>query len=170
MGTSVRVAIVCVGLGVAGGGVLVHALDARRVPSPSKNLEAQPEPPPVVREVMAVPTSVKWSPEDRESLRALIRDEVRAARAHEPQPDPGASAAPKDALSALAPEAVDAYDRARSRIADAIQRQSWSEADRAKFREDAASLPQDVTMDLTKQLIVAVNTGKVHYEARGPLF
>jgi hypothetical protein len=107
--------------------------------------------------------------DDRTALRALVREELQAARTSDPHGVPSAEPSDRSA-PVVPPAALPAFDQARSRIDGAVQRGTWTLDDRDRLREEFGLLPADVRMIVVRPLIVAVNDSRVHFEGHGPLF
>jgi hypothetical protein len=121
-------------------------------------------PPPPATVVVTGPT--RLSDADRDALRGLIREELRAARVTADAG--GASPEPEATDRAVSNQDVKAYDQARATVDEAIARGSWTEADRAQLRVQLASLPTPMREELLGPLFVSINTHKVRFDGHGP--
>jgi hypothetical protein len=134
---------------VCGGGALVYAPNGGKsaAPAPSAQAVAEPSPPPALPPIVAVSATARLGDEDREALRALIREELRAGRAEAAAGGPAgpatsaSAAASQSVLASLPPESAAAYQRAQTLVDDGIARGTWSEADRAGLQAELAPLP-----------------------------
>jgi hypothetical protein len=149
---------------------------ASRAPLPQKQTSVPPTAeaataPPAPQIVFSSVTT-RLGADERESLRALIREELRTRPTAEVQPgaDTGNPADPGTARDRLALNVRPVYDEATAIVDESVRTRTWTEADRQRLRERSAELPADARMAILAPLITAVNAGEVHFEGRGPLF
>jgi hypothetical protein len=172
---SVRIGIVCAVLGATAGIAAGRALGgpSRRASGPPPAVAASPPP------GVDSPLTARLDDGDRAALRAMIREELSAARpGAAPAAPPAAVAAaatpsaPKD-VAPPAPESprqIRAFDAAHAAIDEGLSRGTWTARDRDRLRADLATLPTETRLELEHPLIVAVNERRVQFEGRGPLF
>ena len=155
-------------LGLAAGVGLTRSSSTR--PEPRERVSrAADAPPPSMTAATSAPavTVAPLSEPDKAALRAMIREELAAAR-----PPPVESHEPSPAATLERPISNDdlkAYDQVRAIVADGLHRGSWTEEDRAHARRTLGSLPPEMRLELVGPLIVAVNQQKVRFEGTGPL-
>jgi hypothetical protein len=116
------------------------------------------------------PTTARLADEDREALRALVREELAALR---PAKDSSSADRAEDRQTPEPPIAGDqirAYDALRAKVDDSIARGVWTAEDRVQARAARASLSPRQFVETVRPLTVAVNLGKVRFEGPGPLF
>jgi hypothetical protein len=174
---SARVAMmgaVCLAAGVVAGTLFSSARrHSRETPEAApQNAGRVPasDPPPVQAPALTVAT--RLSEADKGALRDLVREELAAERARVAGArDAGRAAAEPDSTEVpISAANVKSFDEARSVIDEGLSRHVWTEADRAHIRQAVARLPPEMRMELIRPLIVAVNSGKVRFDGRGPLF
>jgi hypothetical protein len=160
---------VVVGLVAGVVGTRASATPGRTASTPAlacSELAGQPHAEPV-----AGPLTARLADEDRAALRALMREELAAARAPgEPRAPAGRAESPPPDDRPLTNDEIKAYDRVRAMTDDRIARGEWTEKDRATARVAMATIPPDQRIELMQPLMIAVNTGKVRFDGRGPLF
>jgi hypothetical protein len=160
----VVVGVVCAVVGVGAGVALTRTWTPPHPPPAPAAATA-----PAARDVLLVgPATARLDELDKQELRAVIREELAAQRAASAARS--ADAAVPNPESHMSSESMRAYDDARVAVDDAIARGTWTERDRSGLRASMAQLPADSRLDLVRPLIVAVNSGKVHFDGRGPLF
>jgi hypothetical protein len=123
--------------------------------------------------IVLQPTTATLGSDDKAALRALVRDEVRAALSARAVAAAAPSASTGDVQSmidALGPELRVHYDSGRQIVDDGISRKRWTEQDRAHLRKDIGGLDAPIALSIVDPLILAVNRGEVRFEGEGPLF
>ena len=119
--------------------------------------------------VVLSPLTARLGEDDKEALRSLIREELRAAQASASTGEAGTR--DPETLAKELPEAeLASYSRAHSMVEQALHGRSWREADREELRPLLAGLPQELFQQIVLPLIAAANKGEVHWDGRGPLF
>jgi hypothetical protein len=98
----------------------------------------------------------------------MIREELRAALA---APDGGSRTEPSSPENSenevMSDDAIRAYDQARATIDDALARGSWTDDDRAQFRDRIALLPKERRLELMQAVVLAVNEKKFQFVGHG---
>jgi hypothetical protein len=165
---AVLVGAPCIVLGVAGGIAFSRAPASPR--SSSHPAQAPEDPSPERTRIVAVgPSTARLDDDEKMALRALIREEFAAQKAAaEARGDAGSGDPPLD--HAISGEQLKSYDHARTLVDDGLARGVWTEDDRAQLRDTIAGLPTEQRFEILRPLVVAVNSRKVHFEGRGPLF
>jgi hypothetical protein len=158
------IALPCVVVGTAFGYWAGHVPAARRSPPPG---ESASEPAGEPRNVVVVgPSTARLADEDRSAMRALVREELAAAK---PRADaPRADRDPTSAEPPLTDAQLQAFDRARATVDSGIAHGTWTSENRAQLRMTMAQLPVERTLEIVRPLVIAVNEGKVHWEGHGP--
>jgi hypothetical protein len=155
-------------LGIGGGFLVSRAVSARPAPAATLSRGADEATGESRNVVVVGSATAHLADEDRLALRALVRDELAAARAkNEPKqtvPDPKPADAP------LSDAQIHAYDGARALVDDGIAHRAWTSEDRVHLRAAVASLPAERAVEVLRPLIVAVNQGQVRWDGPGPLF
>lgn len=176
MGSTRRLVIT---IGIAGpvlGGAAVAGLMQLFGPSKDASASRRAAPsPPGLPGSAAAPTAVAPAApaptaETPAGLEALLRAAVTA-----PSPDPSSSASsdsapPREDEAALSPDAMRAYERARTLVDQGVANGTWTQDDRQELRGDLLMLSTERRIELERPLIVAVNEGRVHFRGHGPLF
>jgi hypothetical protein len=169
-----KVAVICSLAGVIAGAAAMKAFGTSAQPHPrllAPQVEEhfrEPQPP---VELVVRPTTATLGEDEKRALRALVRDELRAALASGAMADAGQPASsPTDALASLSPNGMKTYDKAKDIIDTAIRHGSWTSEDRDQLREKLSTLPPDVYLEVVSPLVAAVNRREVRFEGRGPLF
>jgi hypothetical protein len=154
-------------LGLGGGAALSRALTSQA--TSQRHADDGASTPPVPRDVYVVgPSTARLGDDDKAALRALLREELAAQ--HLAAARDTASAPPEESpMANLSHEQLKSYDEARSAVDDAIARGVWTSDSRADLRGTTASLPAQARVEIAQPLVVAVNSGKVHFEGHGPL-
>jgi hypothetical protein len=118
---------------------------------------------------VAGPSTARLADDEREALRALIREEFAAQKAAAEARGDGRKAdpAPDHAMSG---EQLKSYDQGRALVDDRLATGRWSEEDRAQLRATVGALPTEERLEVVRPLVVAVNAGKVRFDGHGPLF
>jgi hypothetical protein len=117
------------------------------------------------------------SRDDKEEIRTLIREELRAIAAEQQQrgaapesPAPSEESKQADLMAALTAQQLAHYDQSKNLIAAGLARGTWTQADRDQLHERFNDVPGDLRMELVRPLIVAANRGKLKFEGVGPIF
>ena len=138
------------------------------VASPSPTLQSNPLPA-VPRAVVLGPVTTQLGEDDKETLRRLIRDELKSGQAVAPareEPPRDLDGVVKD----LPPEQLTSYRRAQQLVDEAANSKVWREDDKRQLRSSLVGLPQPLHEHVVLALINAVNEGQIHFEGNGPLF
>ena len=158
-------------LGVVIGAIRSHGVVAvGQVGAPTATLEtdlSRPAPiafrPPVTGLTVA----------DRIALRDMVREEVRAARTTVDSQNadaPSRSTDPTEAVEQLTDDSRRAYEKARSLVADSIERGLWTVENRDHLRDSLVQLPEELRLAVIQPLVVAFNSDKVRFQGSGPVF
>jgi hypothetical protein len=143
--------------------------------APSMPQAVPPQPPTVI----VAPASPRGASTDVEAIRAVVRQELRAAAVPPPQavPAPAAAVAPPPekkeetpAEETAAPTRSLEYDNAQRLVEDGLSRRTWSPEDRSKLQLLMPKLSAAERDLLTRKLIVAANRGELKVDVNGPLF
>jgi hypothetical protein len=141
---------------------------SRVEPVAAPTVESRPLPA-LPRSVVLGPVTAQLGEDDKESLRRLMRDEIKSgqavAPAREEQPRD-----PDTVIKSLPPEQLTSYRRAQQLVDEAASTKLWREDDRRQLRSTLAGLPQPLHEQVVLALINAVNEGQIHFEGTGPLF
>jgi hypothetical protein len=167
VGFAALVGVPCIVLGVVGGVAFSRSTVSQR---PSSRAAEAPQSPSAERTQVFVagPSTARLADDEREALRALIREEFAAQKAATESRDAGnQDQAPDRAMSS---EQVKSYDHARALVEDGVARGAWTEEDRAQLRGMIGALPSEERIEIVRQLIVAVNDKQVRFDGHGPLF
>ena len=125
--------------------------------------------PAVSRSVVLGPVTAQLGEDDKETLRRLIRDELKSGQAVAPAREEQ----PRDldgVIKDLPPEQLTSYRRAQQLVDEAASTKSWRQDDGRQLRSSLAGLPVPLYEHVTLALIDAVNNGQIHFEGNGPLF
>ncbi len=170
LGVDFKLPAIMLGIGLAAGAAVPLLFRGER-PRASERASERAEIEP--RTQGAPPIRAALSERDELRLRELVREELRGAR-EAPQPSPSKAAPEAELEAEAAPELSDEqlknYDSARALVDGGLSRGVWTTADRTKLREVVQTLPPELNEEMLSSLIVAVNSGKVRFEGRGPLF
>jgi hypothetical protein len=104
----------------------------------------------------------------REEVRGAVREEVAAAAAATPTKQGDEQPARTDEQPS--PEPTAGYVKAREHVAQRLSAGTWSVADRDDMRDAVLTMNDRERQELMKQVILAVNQGKMRVELEGPLF
>ena len=110
---------------------------------------------------------------DRMALRDMVREEVRAARTTvDPQKAdaPSRSPDPTEAVERLTDDSRRVYEKARSLVAESIERGLWTAENRDHLRDSLAQLPEELRLAVIQPLVVAFNSDKVRFQGPGSAF
>jgi len=170
-----KIAALCGLLGAAAGAAVMWGAGGVRSPHEEPRVapsvaSSSDAPAPLPRQFVYSPVTASLGDDDKAALRALIREELKAARPDSPAKPDASQESPEEALSRLPRDGRTAYDEAQGMVGTAVQRGSWTNEDRSELRQRLAQLPVPMRLELVSPLIVAVNKGEVHFEGRGPLF
>jgi hypothetical protein len=103
-----------------------------------------------------------------DEVAAIVRQEVtRALAAREPAAAPPATL--EEAHERMSDEQVERAERASQVIGAAVARGRWGEAERSALVGSLESLPAPVQAEITGQLAVAINSGKLQVDVDLPL-
>lgn len=109
---------------------------------------------------------------DGESIRAELRQALESARdGTQSAVEMGASAdAKKGARAAPGPKAIAALEKGRELISQALSRQTWGDEQAGAFRLALVQLDADGQAELLRELIPALNDGRVQLRTSRPPF
>jgi hypothetical protein len=114
------------------------------------------------------PIRIERAGVDADELRKLVAEEVRAAlREHASAPPAGDAA---KAAGDEGQEPTPAFEQARRRVTDLVAQGTWTAADRDWIRTALGAVSDGERKELTRQVIVAANSGALHVDLVGPLF
>jgi hypothetical protein len=120
------------------------------------------------RSVVLGPVTAQLGEDDKESLRRLMRDEIKSGQAVAPAREEQRDR--ETILKDLPPEQLTSYRRAQQLVDEAASSKVWREDDRRQLRSSLAGLPLALNEHLVLALINAVNEGQISFEGNGPLF
>jgi hypothetical protein len=167
LGFAVLVGAPCIVLGMVVGGISFSSESASK--RSSSHAAAAPEDPsPERTRVVSVgPSTARLDDDEKMALRALIREELAGQKAAMETRGDAGGGGPAPAMSS---EQLKSYDDGRAIVDDSLARGVWTEDNRAQLGDKIAGLPTEQRFEIMRPLVVAVNSRKVHFEGRGPLF
>jgi hypothetical protein len=126
--------------------------------------------PSIDRPVAALPPAVPVLGSDalRGDIRRILREELQLAR--QPEPVQAAIAAAPATPPPESAEAVVAAEQGHHIVDGALAAQRWGDQDVAAIRQILPQLSADDRDALLKQLMPAINTGRVKLETVGQIF
>jgi hypothetical protein len=105
-----------------------------------------------------------------DEIRTLVAEEVRAALREQASSAPAGRDVPAAAADKAPAEPTPAFEQAKGQVAERITRGSWTAADRDWMRGALGAVNDAERMELTRQVILAANSGALRVELVGPLF
>jgi hypothetical protein len=108
----------------------------------------------------------------RADLRAIVHDEIASA-ARQPTCDGAATKGADRAPAAppiVTPEALDAENGAQRLVERAFARKAWTQDDALAMRGYLGQVTGEQREDLLRQLLPAMNDGRIKVEPGGPPF
>jgi hypothetical protein len=135
--------------------------------SPTLNSDPLSAPP---RSVVLGPVTAQLGEDDKETLRRLIREELKSGQAAAAPVREEAPADPDAALKDLSSGQMTSYHRAQQLVDTAASSKRWREEDRQELRSTLAGLPGPLHKQVVVVLIDAVNKGQISWEGEGALF
>jgi hypothetical protein len=104
-------------------------------------------------------------------IRALIREELRAAASNQPPPsEPSRQSEGSTDHSAPTPASVAALAQATDVVESAIESGTWNESSRSDFEHARTELSADQAEAVARRLSKAINDRQVKVAFTGPLF
>jgi hypothetical protein len=169
---ALAVGVPCILLGLGGGIVLSRALGTSPSTAVAPVMPTRAAPPESPSVLVVGSSSARLGADDHAALRAMMREELAAERAvAEARADAGRTPTGEDrAEPPLSNEQLKVYDRARAEVDHGLAGGTWTEDDRAQLRASLAILPTETRIEVLRPLVIAQNSGKLHFEGRGPPF